>query len=79
MPDPSTQVRAASARMVKVKNTGNDDYVEEFKGKRLTVPRGGHIVMSVLDANRFIGQFKKPLKKINGQWVAVDGDRKSVV
>ena len=75
MPEPSTQVRAASARMVKVENIGGTDYVEEFRGDIWTVPANGHIVRPVLEANRFVGQFKKPLAKVRGQWVTIERDK----
>jgi len=75
MPEPSTQVRAPSARMVKIVNHGNQDYVEEFRGDIWTIPANGYVVRPVMEANRFVGQFKRPLKKVNGQWVHVPGPK----
>lgn len=75
MPEPSTQVRAASARMVKVENTGNKDYNEEFRGELWSIPANGHLIKPAAQASRFVGQFKKPLEKINGRWEHVPGPK----
>jgi len=41
----------------KVLNVGKKDYQEEFKGKIIKIPAGGHIVMEFYDACAFKGTY----------------------
>lgn len=75
MPEPATQVRAAAQRQVKIENRSDQDYTEEFRGDLWTVPAQGYIVKPILEANRFIGQFKRPLKMKNGRWEPIERDK----
>lgn len=71
----STQVRSAKNRLVKVENLGETDYHEDFKGVIWTIPARGFVLKPVLEANRFVGQFKAPLRKENGRWERFDGQK----
>ena len=75
MNEPSTQVRAISARMVKVENIGNKDYNEEFRGEMWSIPANGHIIKPVASARKFVSQFKKPMQMVNGRWEHVPGPK----
>jgi hypothetical protein len=50
----------------KVLNVGKEEYVEEFKGKTITIPAGGHVVMELYEAAAFKGQYpgKGKIKQI---------------
>lgn len=73
---PTAQVRSNLNRQVFVENIMNEEYAEEFKGDVIVVPPSGKIVMPVMEANKFVGQFKAPLKKDHsGQWKRVQGPK----
>ena len=55
----------------KVLNVGKESYSEDFKGKNITIPAGGFIVMELFDATAFKGQYpgKGKIKQIKVQQI----------
>jgi hypothetical protein len=68
--DPVSLYVNTANRKVWVVNSFNQDYTEEFRGEKITVPANGEkkLMMPILAAERFLGQGKYPAQYLpNGQ------------
>lgn len=51
---------------VKVVNQNTYPYEEIYRGDKVTIPAGGHVVMDKEDAVMFLGQFNSIVRDVDG-------------